>query len=392
MEKSTILTIPGAKKSVLLDLITREVLLVSNSDIQTYIRLHNKIDSIEEEFIKQVSSHKVITSWLFLTLMCDLECSYCFEKNCQRMRQSVMTKKTVDEICTYLISHNNKATRRYDFIYFGGEPLLNYSGLIYAVEKFNNDLRCSVTHKIITNGFSLNPEKASELINNGVRVFQITLDGNNETHNKRRFTTSRKGTYETILKNIIGLLRIPQDFTLIIRINVDKANEKSIRTLLNDEFEVFSDFRVYIDIGKVCTHTFTKEYPDNLSRPEFNEFYAEIIQDIHKLGLNSVPPYSGGCSRRNVAVKFFSPSGKKYNCPVRVENQHCQDNCDFSTLDHAFLPDYIPERCKSCEFLLLCGGGCNIRSNSSSEILCEKKYIEQELTNYYKAKYSKLLI
>lgn len=93
MEKSTILTIPGAKKSVLLDLITREVLLVSNSDIQTYIRLHNKIDSIEEEFIKQVSSHKVITSWLFLTLMCDLECSYCFEKNCQRMRQSVMTKK-----------------------------------------------------------------------------------------------------------------------------------------------------------------------------------------------------------------------------------------------------------------------------------------------------------
>ena len=79
-------------------------MLVPNSDIQTYIRLHNKIDSIEELFIERVSSHKVITSWLFLTLMCDLECSYCFEKNCQRMRKSVMTKKTIDEICTYLIS------------------------------------------------------------------------------------------------------------------------------------------------------------------------------------------------------------------------------------------------------------------------------------------------
>lgn len=384
--KSSLLSIDGKDNSLVIDLLTREVLLIPNSQKEDYCHLHNKTAAIYDNYVLQTSSLEVISSWLFLTFSCDLACTYCFENKMTEEIDNFMSPETIDSICRQLNKMKDSSTRRFELVYFGGEPLLNYPGMIYAVHKFNNELEGQVSHKLITNGVALSIERARELITLGVSVIQITLDGNEIIHNTRRPTLRGGGSYKTILENIKNLLSFEKIFTLIIRINIDRNNSNSILSLLEEEIDVFADPRVFIDVGKVCSHTFCSEYPAVMSRNEFSLFYEHIITKIYKMNLQAVPPFSGGCSRNKNSASFFSPQGKLFRCPAIVSDKTAfyEDSRTPSSLS-------VADRCKTCELLLFCGGGCNLNGAYSKEPSCAYEYIYKDLISYYKTKYHKQL-
>lgn len=85
---------------------------------------------------------------------------------------------------------------------------------------------------IITNGVYLTPENVKILEDVKTKRIQITLDGNKETHDRRRpFIHSSKSCYDTILHN---LERFKANIPISIRINTDKEVYPSIKKLFKD--------------------------------------------------------------------------------------------------------------------------------------------------------------
>lgn len=64
--------------------------------------------------------------------------------------------------------------------WFGGEPLLYYEKMIAFCARMNQyciENSVIFQHSITTNGYLLTKDKASRMIENGIHLFQITIDG-----------------------------------------------------------------------------------------------------------------------------------------------------------------------------------------------------------------------
>ena len=61
---------------------------------------------------------------------------------------------------------------------------------------------------LTTNGYLLNLNTYNELVNEfNVRGIEITLDGDKNYHDKRRFLNNGKGTFEIIYSNILSIIK-----------------------------------------------------------------------------------------------------------------------------------------------------------------------------------------
>jgi len=109
--------------------------------------------------------------------------------------------------------------------WYGGEPLLRFD-IIKEISKILISENILFDASLITNGYLLNIETINQLQSLNISMIQITIDGFEEMHNKRRFLLNGNGTYKRILKNINLLLSSPftKNILLKIRINTDKNN------------------------------------------------------------------------------------------------------------------------------------------------------------------------
>jgi len=73
---------------------------------------------------------------LVLTRNCNFSCIYCYEKDYKGL-PLYMSSEVIDAAYKFLrdfITKND--TKRIEIIFYGGEPLLNFEGIKYAVDKF----------------------------------------------------------------------------------------------------------------------------------------------------------------------------------------------------------------------------------------------------------------
>lgn len=165
------------------------------------------------------------------TMACNFRCTYCFESG--HYCNGVMTEETEDDICK-LVEKESSHLEKLVITWYGGEPLL----AIAPLERLTNKLR-KVCEKynieylasIITNGYLLTEDICDKLVELGVTDVQITLDGDEKTHNKRRPLANGGHTYETILDN---LDKIHGKIGIAIRINVDKENQNEVQNVIDE--------------------------------------------------------------------------------------------------------------------------------------------------------------
>ncbi len=166
------------------------------------------------------------------TLDCNMCCPYCFESK----KKIPMTPETADKLISFLTEYiESKSINSVNVSWYGGEPLLEMdiierisNGLISFCEK--NDVAYSAS--IVTNGYLLSRDYAKRLKNVKVHHAQITIDGLENTHNKRRKLKDGTGSFWPIIHNIESTKDI---LNISIRINVDENNMKEI-DLLSDFF------------------------------------------------------------------------------------------------------------------------------------------------------------
>lgn len=189
----------------------------SCGNIYSYLRQSNEIVSgfVEDAlaswtfapFVPFSVMPKIDSFILGITEQCNLRCTYCcysgnYTNNRSHSTKS-MSKADIDSVYEFIDKISSNRHIRISF--YGGEPLLNYSLIEYAVEKGYQHWGNNVTFSISTNGTLLTANIIDWLVANNIEL-AISIDGTAQYHDKNRVDKNGNGSYSKI-HNILSYIR-----------------------------------------------------------------------------------------------------------------------------------------------------------------------------------------
>lgn len=134
-----------------------------------------------------------------ITEQCNLRCTYCCYSGAYKNNRSHSVKRMksedIDEIYDFIQRTAKK--RPLHIAFYGGEPLLQYSLIQYAVAKGHELLGDEVVYSITTNATLLTSEKIDWLIAHNIEMV-ISLDGTRSFHDKHRVFANGNGSYDNV--------------------------------------------------------------------------------------------------------------------------------------------------------------------------------------------------
>ena len=183
---------------------------------------------------------------------CNFRCVYCYES----FARDRMNPEIAEGVKRF-VAKNASQWGHFGVAWFGGEPLLARDLVYELSDSFMAS--CSTAgiayrSGITTNAYHLTATVAQALLERNVRLFQITVDGPQEEHDKRRHLLGGQGTYRRVLDNLTQLRGLTGDFTVRLRVNFDPQSVIAIESWLGDIAPLFAgDERFHLDfqaIGK----------------------------------------------------------------------------------------------------------------------------------------------
>jgi uncharacterized protein len=345
------------------------------------------------------------TSYLMLTIAptraCNFDCVYCYEHD----REPIfMSDETELAIIDFIKRYKNLT--RLALSWYGGEPLLCFDRLCSLTTKIQA-LNIPFNAQLITNGYLLNEAIISKLPDLKIDTIQITIDGEETTHNQRRPLKNGGATFQTILRNLDALL--PKwEGTLALRVNIDHTNQAGYHLTyqeLKKRFEPFNTKgRIFIHPGIV--HNNNANHPDISCLIDRDEEAVFTIEQYAQYGIKDLKAFPGrayaGCiaCRRNGFV--IGPEGELYKCwdDIGIAERRVGAIQKGVTWNMALIADYMvgstylddPE-CLTCFYLPVCDGGCphmrvtNYLGQTEHNVCSKfKHYLEDLLEIYYEQK------
>ncbi len=364
-----------------------EIIKGNYTDIEEYIQKGYMIDEDEErkrynklykEFL-ELRERSEIQIFYVPHYDCNFDCSYCYQDEYSNERGHNFQGVT-DAFFNYIEENfNNK--HKYITL-FGGEPLLSgqrsKDKIAYFIEKAQAR---KIDIAVVTNGYNL-ADHIDILSKVKIREIQVTLDGTENVHNRRRPLRGGGATFDEIVEGIDRALEA--GIPINLRMVLDKDNIKDLPD--------FSDFA--IEKGWVENPIFKTQLGRNyelhhcrknssslFSRIELYEKVYELIEEYPQILKFHRPAYSiskfllengdmpeplfdscPGCKTEWA----FDYTGRIYSCTATVgkegealgafypekklnENDiKIWKDRDVTTL----------EECRICSLQLLCGGGC----------------------------------
>ena len=178
----------------------------SSNNTYSYLRRTNEIVSgiVEDEVyqwqfdpLASFSTMPDVYMYIIgLTEQCNLRCTYCCYSGEYKNNRShgihSMTQNDIDLILDFIQQETTQRPIRIAF--YGGEPLLHFSLIEYAVKRGRERWQSEVAFSISTNGTLLTPEKVDWLVANNVEL-AISIDGTETFHNHNRVDSQGNGSY-----------------------------------------------------------------------------------------------------------------------------------------------------------------------------------------------------
>jgi uncharacterized protein len=310
---------------------------------------------------------------------CNFGCSYCYQGNYD-VKAPFLKKEVIDAFFDYVDSEF-KGRSKYITI-FGGEPLLpgklHMARVRRLIESAN---KRGVDIAVVTNGYHV-PDYIEILRHAQIREVQVTIDGTEEVHDKRRFLKGGQGTFARIVSGIDLLL--DNEIPVNLRVVTDRENISELPKLAS--FAIARGWTrsalFKTQVGRNYELHECMNGSDKLfSRIELHQEIYELIRlhphilDFHKPSFSVArhlsengelpPPLFDACPGTKTEWAF-DYTGSIYACtatagkegeelgkfyPDRVHD----DNLIEEWADRDILS--INE-CRDCNLSLLCGGGC----------------------------------
>ena len=181
----------------------------------------------------QELSLKYFNIYILPTEKCNFRCTYCYEDfSVGRMKPEIIwaVKAFLDKRCTDL--------NYLKISWFGGEPLIAKDIVLeiseYATKLVNKYPQLRYESDMTTNGYLLDYKTITALVNAGVRIFQISLDGPPNVHNGSRISVNGSSTYERIWHNLLAIRSSCLPISVLLRIHFSPDTLQLLDPLIED--------------------------------------------------------------------------------------------------------------------------------------------------------------
>ncbi len=332
------------------------------------------------------------------TRECNFACIYCYEED----RAAVsMTPETETDLLEFISRFKNLDAL--NITWFGGEPLMRFDVIERLTKKFLELKIPKYYSEIISNGYLLTAEVAEKFESLQIKNLQVTIDGPERVHNRRRMLLGGSGTFAGILNNIDNLLASSYEGRVSFRINVDKKNEATYNETYRFLKEKFPQDSVFVHPGIVHDYDGENENGECFSSAEEVDFYFKQNRAYDLKTIDFFPKqrlFSCLADIRNGYV--VGPEGELYKCWANLGQStkivgHLQASKPWNMpLLAAWLEGQNAlndSRCAKCSILPLCDGGCSYlrlkQYLANQNINCcgyLKSHLKELLKEYYALK------
>jgi uncharacterized protein len=175
-----------------------------------------EMQAVEAIRNRLLSEPDIDVLYLLLTDKCNFACTYCFisggmphdYKTSYMSKQTA--KKAIDLFAANINSSEDERSRK-SIIMYGGEPLLNWSTLSFALDYITDLREKAVLPKktgidIITNGSLITSSIAATLKRYHLLNIAVSLDGPEHIHDRCRIYHDGRGTFSDVIRDF-GLLK-----------------------------------------------------------------------------------------------------------------------------------------------------------------------------------------
>lgn len=298
------------------------------------------------------------------TLECNFRCPYCYEKG---VKYHSMNQDVQDQVIGFIERQMNYINS-VGITWYGGEPLLE----IDTIEKISTKIIKLCKEKnivyaasIVTNGYLLSRNMAERLVKCNISDLQVTIDGDEVSHNSRRVLHNGSPTYECILNNLTNVFDL---FRVNIRINVDKNNFGGAIELLSNLEKRNLKNKVFIyvapveNINEVCSSV------ECFTMDQFSEAEIDFLSMALDRGFNLINvPNSllGYCGAVSVNSHIIDPEGNLYRCWNQIGREEYSIGKLALGLNYSkdltkwlLYTAFNNSECKECKMMPICYGGC----------------------------------
>jgi len=323
-----------------------------------------------------------------------------------------IAKKSLD----FLFSQEKE---HYEIVFFGGEPLMNFS-LVKEVVEYCNQKNKKILYSIVTNGTLLNEEKILFMKDNKFKVI-LSVDGGDKVQNSCRPFKGGKGTFETIKNNITLLEKLYSLNQISITINKNNLDvHNQIKELMdngingNISLEIVTSKDSEWALDEKDMLTLSKEY-NKITELIINTWntkekfikISNFFGPFNKINKSKEPilrQYRCTAFLNHFAVSY---EGNVYPCS-RFEGEtefmigNINEEINVDKVNELIKKINITnkEKCLKCWMRNVCGGGCyhvfhfyNQSLNTIYPLFCQHQelFFEQALKWYVLMNESKLL-
>jgi uncharacterized protein len=341
---------------------------------------------------------------------CNFACTYCYQDQYNNPGHELGIEVT--EAFFQYVKKEFAIHEKYITV-FGGEPLLNSTKQKETIEYLvNRATEENIDISFVTNGYNLT--SYIDILKKGrIREVQVTLDGTEVVHNRRRFLKSGAGTFNEIVDGIDACLknRITVNLRMVIdndninnlpdlaKFAVEKGWTKSpwFKTQIGRNYELHHCQK---ESGKLFSRIslFEKIFDLTKKNPHISEFYKPAYSITKFLSENgSLPdPLFDACPACKTEWAF-DYTGRIYSCTATVGKNdeslgtfYPEVMLDRSKIDQWESRDVtMISECRTCNLQLACGGGCGSvaknRTGSVSSTDCRpvKELLELGFSEYF---------
>lgn len=307
------------------------------------------------------------------TLSCNFGCHYCFQgvdKPLTRMTPRVRTATKA-----WLIDRL-RGRKSFHLTWYGGEPLMDPEAIwdvSAAAIRHCDENEIKYTSMMISNGYKMTVPVAERLRAARVSKVQITIDGDEATHDSRRHLTSGRGTFQRILDNIEAVTE-RRLLKISVRVNIDGQNEDQARRLLDvlaaRGFGIGNGVSVYFapvesvaEASGGCTSCLSKtDYAEAETRLHLLAFEMGLMK------MPRMPRHLGLCTAVKPNSYVVVPNGDLHKCwdtvmdpALRVGSVMGGPRRTSDDRTEAMWNAWSPfenDVCGNCQLLPSCAGAC----------------------------------
>jgi uncharacterized protein len=321
---------------------------------------------------------------------CNFGCLYCYQDEYVHQNSS-FNKEVIDAFYNFIYARFDN--RRKYITLFGGEPLLpgdHRKKLInYFIEK--SALK-EIDVAVVTNGYHL-ADYLPILKKTQIREIQVTLDGTEEVHNKRRPLKNGHSTFRQIVEGID--LALQENMPVNLRVVVDKQNIGNLpelaRFAIDKGWTANPLFKTQLGRNYELHHCqagnqklftrinlYEQLYDLILNHPHILEFHKpafSISRFLYEEGKLPFPLFDSCPGAKTEWA--FDHTGKIFACTATVgkSGEELGTYHPHISMDETKISEWedrdilsIPA-CKDCPVQLACGGGCAaVAKNKSGHI------------------------